>query len=80
MVNHFYRGLGHLFVSLNDKVGSILSTLAERAGLTKSTSIQLFEEVKPTGIDQLKSDITFRRAEIQHGDIVCFQQTLSPRE
>ncbi|GAA5807685.1 hypothetical protein MFLAVUS_001059 [Mucor flavus] len=74
------RGLGHLFVSLNEKIGSIMSTLAERAGLTKSTSIQLFEEVKPTGIDQLKSDLTFRKAEIQHGDIICFQQTLSQKE
>ena len=74
------RGLGHMFVSSNEKVGSILSTLVERAGLPKSTSIQLFEEVKPTAIDPLKSDITFRKAEIQHGDIVCFQQTLTTKE
>jgi ubiquitin carboxyl-terminal hydrolase 7 len=69
-----------MFVSLNDKVGSILSTLVEKAGLTKNTSIQLYEEVKPTAIDLLKSDQTFRKAEIQHGDILCFQQTLSQRE
>jgi ubiquitin carboxyl-terminal hydrolase 7 len=52
----------------------------EKAGLPKSTSIQLYEEVKPTSIDLLKSDQTFRKAEIQHGDIVCFQQTLSQKE
>lgn len=74
------RGLGHIFVASNEKIGSILSTLVERAGLPKNTSIQLFEEVKPTAIDLLKSDITFRKAEIQHGDIVCFQQTLSQKE
>ena len=73
-------GLGHIFVSSNDKVGSILSVLTEKAGLSKSTSIQLYEEVKPTSIDLLKGDQTFRRAEIQYGDIVCFQQTLSTRE
>lgn len=57
-----------------------MSTLVEKAGLTKSTSIQLYEEVKPTAIDLLKSDQTFRKAEIQHGDIVCFQQALSQKE
>ncbi|CAO3657616.1 unnamed protein product [Mucor hiemalis] len=74
------RGLGHIFVSLNDKVNSILSTSVEKAGLPKSTSIQLYEEVRPTSIDLLKGDQTFRRAEIQHGDIVCFQQSLSVKE
>ncbi|KAI8991002.1 hypothetical protein BDF20DRAFT_903898 [Mycotypha africana] len=75
-----FRGLGHLFVAMNEKVSSILSTLAEKAGLPKSTSIQLYEEVKPSSIDLLKSDLTFRKAELQHGDIICFQRTLSQRE
>lgn len=77
---NYNRGLGHIFVSLNDKVSSVLSNLLEKAGLPKSTSIQLYEEVKPTSIDLLKGDQTFRKAEIQHGDILCFQQTLSQRE
>ncbi|EIE78675.1 hypothetical protein RO3G_03379 [Rhizopus delemar RA 99-880] len=74
------RGLGHMFVSQNDKVASILSLLVERAGLKKSTSIQLFEEVKPMEIEPIKTDQTFRKANIQHGDIICFQCTLSQRE
>ncbi|KAI8640264.1 hypothetical protein BD408DRAFT_348306 [Parasitella parasitica] len=75
-----FKGLGHMFVSSNEKIGSMLPTLLEKAGLPKSTSIQLFEEVKPTAIDPLKNDITFHKAEIQHGDIICFQQTLSQKE
>lgn len=75
-----YRGLGHIFVSLGDKVGSIISTLVEKAGLPKSTSIQLYEEIKPSSIELLKDDQTFRKAEIQHGDILCFQQTISQKE
>ncbi|KAI8347676.1 hypothetical protein BD560DRAFT_493139 [Blakeslea trispora] len=74
------RGLGHIFVSLNEKVGAVLSVLVEKAGLPKSTSIQLYEEIKPNFIDLLKSDQTFRKAEIQHGDILCFQRTLSQKE
>jgi ubiquitin carboxyl-terminal hydrolase 7 len=54
--------------------------LVEKAGLPKSTSIQLFEEIKPSSIELLKSDQTFRKAEIQHGDIVCFQQSISQKE
>ena len=69
-----------MFVSQNDKVASVLSLLAERAGLKKSTSIQLFEEVKPMEIEPIKTDQTFRKANIQHGDIICFQCTLSQRE
>ncbi|KAG1172248.1 hypothetical protein G6F70_001903 [Rhizopus microsporus] len=74
------RGLGHMFVSLNDKIASILSNLNERAGLKKSTSIQLFEEVKPLSIEPIKTDQTFRKIDIQHGDIICFQISLSQRE
>ncbi|KAI7906203.1 uncharacterized protein BX663DRAFT_499233 [Cokeromyces recurvatus] len=74
------RGLGHLFVSLNDKVSHILSTLIERAGLPKNTSIQVYEEIKPQAIDMIKSDQTFRKAELQSGDIICFQRTLSQKE
>ncbi|KAI9264786.1 hypothetical protein BY458DRAFT_587512 [Sporodiniella umbellata] len=74
------RGFGHIYVSQNDKVSSILSSLAERAGLKKSTSIQLFEEVRPLCVESVKTDQTFRKANFQHGDILCFQCNLSQRE
>lgn len=77
---HYERGLGHTFVSLSDKVGSIFSNLVEKAGLPKNTPIQLFEEVKPTSIDPLKSDQSFKKAELQHGDIISFQKVLSKKE
>lgn len=75
-----HRGLGHIFASQNDKVSSILSCLVERTGLKKSTSIQLFEEVNPTHIEPIKTDQTFRKANFQHGNIICFQCTMSQRE
>lgn len=77
---YYIRGLGHIFVSPGDKVGSISSILVERAGLPKNTSIQLFEEVKPTSIDPLKSDQSFKKAELQHGDIISFQRALQKKE
>lgn len=61
-------------------MGSILPTLVEKAGLPEDTSIQIYEEVKPTSVGVLKTDLTFRKAEIQHGDIICFQQMLSQKE
>ncbi|CAO3694083.1 unnamed protein product [Rhizopus stolonifer] len=74
------RGLGHIFASQNDKISSILSSLVERTGLKKSTSIQLFEEVSPTHIEPIKTDQTFRKSNFQHGNIICFQCTMSQRE
>lgn len=75
-----YRGLGHIFVSVSDKVSSILSDLVEKAELPKNTSLQLFEEVKPTSIDTLKAEQSFKKAELQNGDIISFQRVLSKQE
>lgn len=33
----------------------------------------LLQEVKPTMLDHMNVKETFTQAEIQHGDIVCFQ-------
>ncbi|RCH93495.1 hypothetical protein CU098_000880, partial [Rhizopus stolonifer] len=74
------RGLGHIFASLNDKVNSLLSLLVEKAGLPKSTSIQLYEEIRPNAIELIKGDQTFRKADFQNGDIICFQRTMSQKE
>jgi ubiquitin carboxyl-terminal hydrolase 7 len=52
----------------------------ENAGLSKDTAIQLFEEVKPTSIDPLKVDQSFKKAELQHGDIITFQRQLTKQQ
>ncbi|KAI8985250.1 hypothetical protein BDB01DRAFT_721890 [Pilobolus umbonatus] len=75
-----FRGMGHLFVSANDKINSILHTLIDRAHLKKNQQLHVFEEMKPGSIELLKGDSTFLKSHIQHGDILCFQAIYSTRE
>ncbi|KAL8985664.1 MAG: hypothetical protein Q9205_000678 [Flavoplaca limonia] len=44
-----------------------------------SPSIQLFEEIKQSMIEPLKPKSTLQQAEIQDGDIICFQKALSEK-
>ncbi|KAL0095137.1 hypothetical protein F4703DRAFT_1766363 [Phycomyces blakesleeanus] len=74
------RGLGHIFVKADEKVGEIIPSLIERAGLPKESAITLYEEIKPTMVEYIAVKQTFKQAEIQHGDIICFQMTVSDTE
>ncbi|CDH50856.1 cysteine proteinase [Lichtheimia corymbifera JMRC:FSU:9682] len=66
-------GKGRMYVRGGDKVGDIIPKLRERADLPKDANLVLYEEVKPTMLDHMNVKETFTQAEIQHGDIVCFQ-------
>ena len=57
---------------------SSLSSISNSA--TSTPSIQLFEEIKHSMIEPMKPKSTLQQAEIQDGDIVCFQKTLSEKE
>ncbi|KAG0181285.1 hypothetical protein DFQ29_008812 [Apophysomyces sp. BC1021] len=74
------RGLGQIYVKANDKIAEIIPILIERAGLPKDTSISLFEEVKPTMIEFMSPKQTFQQAEIQNGDIICFQIAVTEKD
>ncbi|KAI8073083.1 hypothetical protein BC940DRAFT_290503 [Gongronella butleri] len=71
------RGLGHMVVSLSEKVGDIRPRLLERAGLPPNQALELYEEVKPAVIDPMAPKATFKQSEIQNGDIICFQEPVS---
>ncbi|CAO3609348.1 unnamed protein product [Cunninghamella echinulata] len=71
------RGLGHIFVKSGDKITEIRPLLIERAGLPKDSSIELYEEVKPSMIEKMNTKQTFQAAEIQNGDIICFQSSIT---
>ncbi|KAL8837295.1 MAG: hypothetical protein Q9170_002590 [Blastenia crenularia] len=43
-------------------------------------SMHLFEEIKHTMIEPMKIKATLQQAEIQDGDIICFQKELSEKE
>ncbi|KAI4109728.1 MAG: hypothetical protein L6R37_000415 [Teloschistes peruensis] len=47
---------------------------------TGNPSLHLYEEIKHSMIEPMKAKSTLQQAEIQDGDIVCFQRVLSEKE
>ncbi|KAI9598113.1 cysteine proteinase, partial [Syncephalis fuscata] len=72
--------VGKLYVNLAHKIETVIPVLRDMKGIPPATSISLFEEVKPGMVDGLNGDKTFRDAELQSGDIICFQADLTPNE
>ncbi|KAF0511326.1 cysteine proteinase [Gigaspora margarita] len=71
------RGLGHSYVKELDKVCDIIPILCEKKEFPPHTTLRIYEEVKPSMIEKMKSKWTFQQAEIQNGDIICFQKDLT---
>ncbi|KAK4185020.1 putative ubiquitin carboxyl-terminal hydrolase [Podospora australis] len=71
------KGVGHVYVSKEKKVEELFPIIMKKMGWEKLGSdekLMLWEEIKPNMIDPLKSKITLKSAELQDGDIICFQR------
>ncbi|KAK0635236.1 hypothetical protein B0T17DRAFT_586816 [Bombardia bombarda] len=72
------RGVGHVYISKEKKVEDLIPTILKKMGwgekLSNDEKIQLWEEIKPNMIEVLKAKQTLKAAELQDGDIVCFQR------
>ncbi|KAF8540340.1 hypothetical protein BDD12DRAFT_734829 [Trichophaea hybrida] len=73
-------GVTHVYMRRNDKVQEILPVICELMNWPPKTEILLFEEIKPTMIEPIKPKQSFHQAEIQDGDIICFQKTPTEKE
>lgn len=89
------KGAGHIYVKKQCKVAEMVPMIlqlmgwshgpsASSNGLTNGTpsppTLALYEEIKHSMIEPMKPKSTLHQAEIQDGDIVCFQQVLSEKE
>ncbi|CAG8517017.1 2181_t:CDS:10 [Diversispora eburnea] len=74
------EGLNHLYIQKFGKVGDIIPILCEKKELPQNTPLKLYEEIKPSMIEEMKPKSTFQQSEIQDGDIICFQKVLTERE
>ena len=63
-----------------DKVAELFPAINKIMGWASNTELKLYEEIKPTMIEPMKPKQSFHQAEIQDGDIVCFQKALSDKE
>lgn len=87
------RGIGHVYIRKHSKVADLIPlimNLMEGSSLTNASSngsgqsspppLALYEEIKNSMIEPMKPKATLQQAEIQDGDIVCFQKQLTDKE
>ncbi|KAK5941021.1 ubiquitin-specific protease ubp15 [Knufia obscura] len=67
-------GMGHVYVNKNDRVDTLFPYIRETMGWSDGRDISLYEEIKFSMIETMKSTNTFGQSEIQDGDIICFQE------
>ena len=85
------KGAGHIYVKKQCKVAELVPMILQLMGwshgqsalsngLTNGTpsppTLALYEEIKHSMIEPMKPKSTLQQAEIQDGDIVCFQKVL----
>ncbi|MCJ1310532.1 hypothetical protein MMC25_004196 [Agyrium rufum] len=75
-------GVGHVYAAKHSKISDLVPLINHKMGWPShnNTSIVMFEEIKHTMIEPLKSKSTLQQAEIQDGDIVCFQRSVGESE
>ncbi|PIA59785.1 hypothetical protein AQUCO_00400584v1 [Aquilegia coerulea] len=74
------RYVGRLFVKGSGKPIEILPKLNEMAGFSPDEEIDLYEEIKfePSVMcEPIEKKVTFRSSQLEDGDIVCFQKSLT---
>ncbi|KAF8460666.1 hypothetical protein BDZ91DRAFT_738896 [Kalaharituber pfeilii] len=74
------RGINHVYMKKNDKVSDLAPVIMSEMGWPSSTPLKLYEEIKPSMIEPMKPKQTFSQAEIQDGDIICFQKQVSEKD
>ena len=75
------HGIGHVYIGWQQKVADLAPLILEMMDWpSNSCTLRLWEEIKQNMIEPMKAKITLAASEIQDGDIVCFQRTLSDKE
>jgi len=74
------KGVTNIYVRKNDKVQDIAPEILRIMNWPAGANLKLYEEIKPSMIDIMKPKQSFNQAEIQDGDIVCFQKQLPEKE
>lgn len=69
-------GVGHVYVRKHGKVSDIVGQILDLMKWEPGANFLLFEEIKHSMIEPMKSKQTFQQSEIQDGDIICFQKTI----
>lgn len=76
--NQSINGITHVYLSREKKVEELFPIIMKKMGwgdkLTDGDKLLLWEEIKPNMIEALKSKQSLKAAELQDGDVICFQR------
>lgn len=73
-------GIGTFYAAWQDKVMDLSPQILKLVNLPAGTSLKLFEEIKSNMIEQMKPKVTLASSEIQDGDIITVQKSLTEKE
>ncbi|KAI9784883.1 MAG: hypothetical protein M1816_000578 [Peltula sp. TS41687] len=74
------RGVGHVHFSKTEKISELTAPILQAMNWPLDTNLKLYEEIKPAMIEPMKPGQTLVAAEIQDGDIVCFQKAIPEKD
>ncbi|KJE95662.1 ubiquitin carboxyl-terminal hydrolase 5 [Capsaspora owczarzaki ATCC 30864] len=74
------RYLTHSVVDKAQRFSDLFPLIRQAAGLPAEAALSVYEEVKPSMIENKSPIMQLRKAELQHGDILCFERTLDAEE
>jgi len=73
------NGAGHIYISREKKVEDLVPAILKKMGWPEKLAtgervqLKLYEEIKPSMIEPMKAKQSLKAAELQDGDIICFQ-------
>ncbi|KAF8857498.1 hypothetical protein BDZ45DRAFT_744311 [Acephala macrosclerotiorum] len=68
------NGVGHIYISREKKVEDLVPAITKKLGWhDEKLQLRLWEEIKPSMIEPMKGKQSLKAAELQDGDIICFQ-------
>jgi len=73
-------GVGNFYAASQDKASDLSPQICKLMGWPASTQFKLSEEIKQNMIESVKPKSTLVQSEIQDGDIITVQRTLSEKE
>ena len=75
-------GVGHTYIKRYSKVGDLLPVIGKIMNWPEKQyqNVLLFEEIKNSMIEPMKNKLTIATAEIQDGDVICFQRPIADAE
>lgn len=68
--------LGHAMFNTTDRVGAVIDVMRKMSGISEPTAT--FEEIRPTMVERVSSEMTLQEAELSSGDILIIQRVVDP--